>query len=115
MKARFWVVSNKGASLRDSLNADLVKDKLRPSEKWKYPVRLMQSKKADRSRGWSWAHSRYEGKGSVRYRWNHQLKILECWTVTKTSNRPYQLIGEFVEAVLNSQKKNVKSIHIEVG
>jgi hypothetical protein len=25
------------------------------------------------------------------------------------------VIGEFLEAVLNSQKKNVKSIHIEVG
>jgi len=30
-------------------------------------------------------------------------------------NRPSQLIGEFVEAVLNSQRRRIKSIHTEVG
>jgi len=41
--------------------------------------------------------------------------ILECWAVTKMGNRPSQLIGEFVESVLNSQRRKIKSVHIEVN
>jgi hypothetical protein len=113
MKVRFWVVSARGTSLRDSLNNDLTKDRTRKTNR--YPVRLQQQQKIDRPEGWSWVHSRSGGKGAVRYRWNSQLQILECWAVTKGGNRPSQLIGEFVESVLNSQRRGVKSIHIEVG
>lgn len=113
MKVRFWVVSAEGRSLRDSLNNDLTKDRGRKNKR--YPVQLQQERKIDRPEGWSWVHSRNGGKGAVRYRWNAQLQILECWAVTKEGNRPSQLIGEFVESVLNSQRRKVKSIHIEVG
>jgi hypothetical protein len=115
MKVRFWIVGKKSASLRGSLGARLMKDRSRPHDDSRYPIRLTRSKKPNRPGGWSVVHSRYEARGSVRYRWNSQLEILECWAVTKTSNRPYRLIGEFVEAVLDSPTKEVKSIHIEVG
>ena len=115
MKVRFWVVSAKGQSLRESLNNDLDKDKGRPEGRMKYPVRLQKEHKIDRSPGWSWVHSRQGGKGAIKYRWNPHLMILECWAVTKMGNRPSQLIGEFVESVLNSQRGRIKSIHIEVS
>jgi hypothetical protein len=115
MKVRFWVVAAKQRSLRGSLNKDLDVDWSRDGEKAYYPVKLVKQKKEGRPEGWSWVRSRYEGKGAVRYRWNTQLKILECWAVTKGGNRPFQIIGEFVETVLNSQKHKVKSIHVEVG
>lgn len=113
MKVRFWVVSAKGTSLRDSLNNDLTKDRARNNKR--YPVRLEKERKSDRPEGWSWVHSRNGGMGAVRYRWNQQLEILECWAVTKGDNRPSQIIGEFVETVLSSHKRKIKSIHIEVG
>lgn len=115
MKARFWVVSGTGYSLRGSLNDDLARDRERADDRAKYPVRLQKELSQTRSEGWSWVHSRNSAKGAVRYRWNSQLKILECWAVTKGGNRPFQLIGEFVESVLHSQGKKVRSIHIEVG
>jgi len=65
MKVRFWVVSAKGQSLRESLNNDLDKDRSRPEEKMKYPVRLQKEHKIDRSPGWSWVHSRQGGKGAI--------------------------------------------------
>jgi len=113
MKVRFWVVSAKGTSLRDSLNNDLTKDRARKNKK--YPIQLQRERKIDRHEGWSWVHSRNGGSGAVRYRWNSQLQILECWAVTRGGNRPSQLIGEFVASILNSQRRKVKSIHIEVG
>ena len=113
MKVRFWVVAK--TNLRGSLNKHLDSDQSRSNDNAYYPVKLAKQKKGDRPEGWSWVRSRYQGKGSVRYRWNYKLKILECWAVTKEGNRPFQIIGEFVETVLNSQKHKVKSIHIEVG
>ena len=115
MKVRFWVVSAQGQSLRESLNNDLDKDRDRPEEKMKYPVRLEKAHTPDRFPGWSWVHSRTGGKGSIKYRWNPHLHILECWAITKMGNRPSKLIGEFVESVLNSQRRRIKSVHIEVG
>ena len=51
MKVRFWVVSARGTSLRDSLNNDLTKDRTRKTNR--YPVRLQQQQKIDRPEGWS--------------------------------------------------------------
>jgi hypothetical protein len=115
VKVRFWVVSEKGTSLRDRLNGYLSKDRKRESDDAKYQVRLKRRQKHDRRSGWSWVHSRGGGKGVVRYRWNPRLKILECWAVTKVGNRPSQIIGEFVETLLDSQRVAIKSIHIDVG
>jgi hypothetical protein len=115
LKARFWVVSKKAGSLRERVNDRLNQDRPRTNDDAKYPVRLKRQKRRDRSRGWSWVHSRYRGRGAVRYRWNPRLKILECWAVTKQGNRPSQLIGEFVETLLDSQPRAIRSIHIEVG
>jgi len=69
----------------------------------------------ERNPGWSWVHSRYSGMGSVKYKWNNHPKILESWAVTKKGNRPFQLIGEFVETVLQLQARDIKSIHIALG
>ena len=115
MKARFWIVGKTGISLRDALNTDLARDKDRPKAKKRFPVQLAKQHKADRSPGWSWVHSGNGGKGSIRYQWTRDLNILECWAVTKGGNRPSQLMGEFIEAVLNSQRAKIKSIHIDVG
>jgi hypothetical protein len=115
MKARFWVVGNSGGSLRESLNLHLSKDRSRSNEKAKFPVCLKKAHAVDRPEGWSSIRSRYYVKGAVRYRWNNQLKILECWAVTKGGNRPFRLMGEFVESILSSQGNRVRSIHIEVG
>jgi hypothetical protein len=97
MKARFWVVCEEGISLRGRLNAKLTRDRRRPDDSAKDPVRLKRQKNRDRRRGWSWVHSRKRGRGAVRYRWNPRLRILECWAVTRHGNRPSQLVGEFVE------------------
>lgn len=102
-------------SLRDSLNAVLTRDRRRADNNAHYPILLKKQRKATRRRGWSWVPSRHGAKGAVRYRWNPQLKILECWAVTSHGNRPSQLMGEFVETLLDSRKAGVKSIHIEVG
>lgn len=113
MKACLWAVGKQPESLRKFVNESLAKDNARRTPM--QPVSLEQQKKSDRKGGWSWIHSRNGGKGSLKYRWNGQLKILECWAVTKSGNRPSQLIGEFVETLLNSQKKRIRSIHIEVS
>src|SRR5881227_1660452 len=113
MKARFWIVGKTKISLRHALNTDLARDKGRAKKR--FPVELAKHHKADRSPGWSWVHSGNGGKGSIRYQWNRDLNILECWAITKGGNRPSQLMGEFIEAVLNSQRAKIKSIHIDVG
>jgi hypothetical protein len=41
--------------------------------------------------------------------------MLECWAVTQKGNRPSQIIGEFIEMLLDTQKTAINSIHIEVG
>jgi len=115
VKARFWVVGNVKGSLRESFNIHLSRDRSRSNERAKFPVCLKKAHTADRPEGWSSIRSRYYVKGAVRYRWNAQLSILECWAVTKGGNRPFRLIGEFVESILASQSKRVRSIHIEVG
>ena|SRR2546425_256852 len=115
MKVRFWVVCGKGPSLRDLLNDRLGRDRRRLEDRAKYPVRLKRERKVDRRHGWSWVQSRNRARGVVRYRWNSQLKILECWAVTRAGNRPSQLIGEFVETLLDAKPGRIKSIHIEVG
>ena len=114
MKARFWVVGN-GDSLRESFNTHLSKDRTRDNGKAKFPVCLKKAHDVERPEAWSSIRSRYYAKGAVRYRWNSQLKILECWAVTKGGNRPFRLMGEFVESILSSQGKRIRSIHIEVG
>jgi len=113
MKARLWVVGKKPESLRRELNDTLsrVGERTKP----KHPVRLNKEWKRDRPDGWSSIRSTNGGKGSLKYRWNPQLRILECWAVTKAGNRPSQLIGEFVEMILSTQKPRVRSIHIEVS
>ena len=113
MKCRFWVVGNSGRSLRDLINQKVAEDRGRPETIVRYPVRLKRALKAERRRGWGWVHSRYGGRGVVRYRWNAQLRILECWAVTKAGNRPAQIIGEFVETLLGSARGRIKHIHIE--
>jgi hypothetical protein len=115
MKARFWIVGKSSFSLRDALNADLARDNERPEDKKRFQMTLARQRKVTRSPGWSLVHSLNDGKGSIRYQWNRELNILECWAVTKGGNRPSQVIGEFIEAVLDSQRAKIKSIHIEVG
>lgn len=113
MKARLWVVGKQSESLRKSLNHTLARDSDRVNPK--QPVRLKKQKKQDRPDGWSWVLSRNGGKGSLKYRWNSHLRILECWAVAKVGNRPSQLMSEFVETLLSTQKPRVRSIHIEVS
>ncbi len=108
MTVRFWVVGKK-TNLRKALNSTL---SLSSS---KHPIKLKKQKKLARQSGWSWVHSSWGGKGALKYRWNSHLRILECWTVTKAGNRPSQLIGEFVETLLDSQRGRVRNIHIEVS
>ena len=115
MKARFWVVGEGAGSLRARMNARLKKDRKRTTERAHSPLILKRHRKSDRRPGWSSAHSRNGGRGAVRYRWNARLKILECWAVTRGGNRPSQIIGEFVETVLDYSNRKIKSIHIDVS
>ena len=114
MKARFWVVCTRGRSLRELLNDRLASDQGRKDESAKYQVRLKKDRKVDRRKGWSWVHSRNGGRGAVRYSWNRQLRMLECWAVTREKNRSSQIIGEFIETLLDTTRRRIKHIHVEV-
>lgn len=114
MKARFWVVCTKGRSLRDSLNERLASDRHRSDEAAKYQIYLKKERKLDRRHGWSWVESRNAARGVVRYRWNRQLRMLECWAVTRGGNRASQLMGEFIETLLDTHRRRIKHIHVDV-
>ncbi len=88
-----------------SLREKIVND----SKLQKFNLEVSKYKIPGRNPGWAKLHST-ENYGAVNVHWNGQTKTLVCRVVTKRTNKPDNIIGDFLGFLMARHRKRIKAI-----
>ncbi len=88
-----------------SLRERIVND----SKLQKFNLEVTEQKKPGRNPGWAKLHST-ENYGAVNIHWNGPTKTLVCRFVTKRTNKPDNIIGNFLGFLMARYRKRIKAI-----
>lgn len=98
---------DKAGSLRQRIGEDLGQDK--------HPELCVgRSKKAGRAPGWTSLEGRY-AYGALKLEWDGKCGLLTVRAISKRGQKPFKLMGVFVEYLLTKQRARIGNITIPVG
>jgi len=100
---------DKSWSLRQRIGEDLGRDK--------HPELCVGwYKKAGRVRGWTSLQGRPGGPyGALKLEWDGKCGLLTVRAISKRGQKPFELMGIFVEYLLTKQRAHIANITIPVG
>jgi hypothetical protein len=75
-----------------------------------YRLRLVHSKRKDRSPGWAKVRSSEGDPGAINLVWSASSHTLTCRVVTKHGNRPYNIVGDFISYLLARQSSRIVTV-----
>ena len=105
MQTVVQVVCNKGKSLRDAIAKD---NHLEDNH-----FKILTEKKLGRKPGWTSVRSTDSSlRGTIKIQWNASTRFLTCRVINKGAGRPNQIIGAFINYLLEKHKKRIKLITI---
>ncbi len=108
MQTLVQVVCNPGPSVRDAIANDPKLDA--------HEFEILLERKAGRAPGWTKLRSRGLGRrGSINVQWSAATKVLSCRVVNKGSGKPNLIIGDFVNYLLQRQRRRIKLITVFPG
>ena len=101
MQISVMVLCKEGTSLRTAISND---------EKGleKYDLRVSETRRRDR-----WGPAKIHcniDRGALNIFWNAKQKALLCHAVTKKTNMPGKIVGQFISYLLNCHKVQVRDI-----
>lgn len=91
---------------RGSLREKIISDNKKLD---KYDLKVSMYKTAGRNPGWSKIHSS-EHNGAINVNWYSRANTLVCKIVTKGSNKPDNIISDFMGYLLAFHRKRIKAI-----
>lgn len=101
MEVLIQVICKGSTSLREKIDSD---KKLND-----YNLTVSTHKKAGRNPGWSKIHSS-EHNGAININWNTRAKTLVSKVVTRGSNKPDDIISDFIAYLLARHRKRIKAV-----
>ena len=105
MQTVVQVVCSKGKSLRDAIaNDNCLED---------YNFKILTEKKQGRKPGWTSVRSTDSSlRGTIKMQWSASTRFLICRVINKGAGRPNQIIGSFINYLLERHKKRLKLVTI---
>lgn len=98
------VICSSNTSLREAIIKD---NRLK-----KYRLQVSKQKSVGRNPGWAKIHSTENFHGAINITWDASSKILLCRVISKETNTPYNIIGDFVAYLLAHHKRKIKVINL---
>lgn len=108
MQSVIEITCYRGGSLREALTND------RRLEK--YNLAVSRQKTSGRNPGWAKLHSTDpEIAGAINLEWDPSTKTLMARVVTKGSNSPDRITGDFIAYLIRCQRRRIRSILLLPG
>ena len=108
MQTLVQVVCTPGPSVRDAIANDAKLDA--------HDFEILLERKAGRAPGWTKLRSRALGRrGTINIQWSSATRVLSCRVVNKGSGKPNLIIGDFVNFLLQRQRRRIKLITVFPG
>jgi len=105
MQTVIQLACTKGNSLRDAIANDARLEA--------YGFKILREKKLGRSPGWTKVRSNVSGRrGTINIQWSASTQYLTCRVINRGAGRPSQVIGDFINFILERHKKRLKLITI---
>jgi hypothetical protein len=102
MQTIVQVICRGPGSLREAISQDKKLDD--------YRLKLVHSKRQNRSPGWAKVKSSSGDPGALNFDWDASSKILTCRAVTKRKKKPYNVVGDFVAYLMARHEKRLVTI-----
>jgi hypothetical protein len=105
MQVVISAICKKGVSLREAIAKD---------DRWlgKNSLEVVREKQPGRSPGWLKLRSMTSQHGAINIAWDGQSNVLTARVVTRGSQRPSVVVGEFVHYVLSRFRRRVLTLTI---
>lgn len=104
MQTLIHVICRGGTSLRDAI--------VRDAKIEEYHLVVSETKRMDRSHGWSKIHSTLDrGYGAVNVQWVPASSLLLCRVVTRGRD-PGPITGQFTGYLVSRFRKRIQAVHI---
>jgi hypothetical protein len=91
-----------GGSLREAIGNDQRLEK--------FGLRLDKMQTPGRHPGWLKLHSAQEERGAINVVWDAQAHILTARVVTRRTNRPSPIVGDFITYLLARRRTRIRAI-----
>jgi hypothetical protein len=105
MQTVIQVICSGNTSLREAI----VKD----SRLEQFRFAVARQKSPGRNPGWAKLHSTNpETPGAINLTWDSSARILLARVVTKESNGPSEIVGDFVAYLLGRRRQRIRAINI---
>lgn len=105
MQILIQVICSKGRSLRQEIVKDRKLDR--------YGLSVSEEKRPGRPHGWAKVHSTsYDRHGAINIEWEAKTRVLLCRVVTRGAGKPYLIIGDFVDYLLQRFARRIITINI---
>jgi hypothetical protein len=95
-------ICTNGPSLREAIGED--------ARLGDYLLELDLRQRAGRKPGWMKLHSAEAMRGAINVVWDGQAHILTARVVTKRSNQPSPIVGDFIVYLLARHRRRIKAI-----
>ncbi len=108
MQTLVQIVCTPGPSVRDAIANDTKLDA--------HYFEILLERKAGRAPGWTKLRSRAPNRrGTINIQWGPTTKVLSCRVVNRGSGKPNLIIGDFVNYLLQRQRRRIKLITVLLG